>query len=184
MRPRVGARNAGFINSKDGACAAISATSPPGRGLTLVSEAEADLYRQCCGPGPVHAVANGVDLDYFQRTSPVPAQPNCVFVGALDYRPNVEGVCWFCQEAWPAIRRVRPDAQLALVGRKPVPAVQRLGHIAGVNVIGSVPDVRPYLASAAVAIVPLALPAASRIKSWKLWRWGGLWWPLRRPWRA
>src|SRR5205085_10191106 len=94
-------------------------------GLTLVSEAEADLFRQCCGTGPIHAIGNGVDLDYFQVAADV-QHSGCVFVGALDYRPNVDGVCWFCHEVWPAVHWVRPDARLTLVGRKPVPAVLRL----------------------------------------------------------
>ncbi len=124
------------------------------RALTVVTEAEAELYRRCCGDGPMHAVSNGVDLDYF---APVPqvAEPRCVFVGALDYRPNVEGACWFCREVWPEIHRQRPDARLDLVGRQPVAAVQRLGELPGVEVVGQVPDVRPYVARASVAVVPL-----------------------------
>src|SRR5437588_285716 len=77
------------------------------RAVTLVSEAEADLYRSFCAPGPVHAVGNGVDLDYFLPQPPATA-PTCVFVGALDYRPNVEGASWFCREVWPELRRRCP----------------------------------------------------------------------------
>jgi sugar transferase (PEP-CTERM/EpsH1 system associated) len=124
--------------------------------LTLVSEAEAELYRQCCGKGPVYAIGNGVDLDFFAMAPPA-SEPTCVFVGALDYRPNVEGACWFCREVWPAIRQVRPDARLTLVGRKPVATVRRLVDIAGVTVVGQVPDVRPYLVDAAVVVVPLGI---------------------------
>src|SRR5262249_44046034 len=88
--------------------------------LTLVSDAEADLYRRFCPEGPIHAVANGVDLEYFS-VAPQAVEPRCVFVGALDYRPNIEGAVWFCREVWPEIHRRRPDAQLDLVGRRPVP---------------------------------------------------------------
>jgi sugar transferase (PEP-CTERM/EpsH1 system associated) len=126
------------------------------RAVTLVSEAEADLYRRFAAAGPVHAVCNGVDLDYFQPHPPATA-PICVFVGALDYRPNVDGAVWFCQDAWPEIHRRRPDARLALVGRNPVPAVRRLANIPGVDLVGQVPDVRPYLSRAAVAVVPLLI---------------------------
>jgi glycosyltransferase involved in cell wall biosynthesis len=35
--------------------------------------------------------------------------------------------------------------------------VQRLGAIAGVDVVGAVPDVRPYLSQAAVVVAPLRL---------------------------
>ena len=126
------------------------------RAVTLVSEAEADLYRTFCTPGPVHAISNGVDLDYFQPQLPA-AEPTCVFVGALDYRPNVDGATWFCREVWPEVRRRCPDAKVSLVGRKPVSAVCRLGAISGIEVVGQVPDVRPYLARASVAVVPLLI---------------------------
>jgi sugar transferase (PEP-CTERM/EpsH1 system associated) len=124
------------------------------RAVTLVSEAEADLYRQFGPAEAVRAIPNGVDLEYF-RPAPPAAEHGCVFVGALDYRPNSDGVCWFCREVWPAIRRHRPDLKLTLVGRRPSPAVRRLADVPGVDVVGQVPDVRPYVARAAVVVVPL-----------------------------
>jgi glycosyltransferase involved in cell wall biosynthesis len=78
-------------------------------------------------------------------------------VGALDYRPNVDAACWFSKEVWPLLRRRHPEARLRLVGRQPVPEVKGLANIPGVEVIGQVPDVRPYVAAAAVAVVPLRI---------------------------
>jgi sugar transferase (PEP-CTERM/EpsH1 system associated) len=126
------------------------------RGVTLVGEPEADLYRTFSAPGTVRAITNGVDLDYFSP-SPVSAEVSCVFVGALDYRPNVDGATWFCREVWPSVVAKRPEARMYLVGRRPVPAVQRLATIPGVDVVGQVPDVRPYVARAGVAVVPLQI---------------------------
>src|SRR6266496_2116349 len=84
------------------------------RAITLVSAAEVAIFRQFCQDGVVEAVGNGVDLDYFQPQtdiSPAPPAtavqregPSLVFLGALDYSPNVEGICWFCREIWPAPR--------------------------------------------------------------------------------
>src|SRR5262249_13060382 len=126
------------------------------RAITVVSEAEAQIYLGFCPDGPIHVVTNGVDLDYFcPLDSPVEAL--CVFVGALDYRPNVDAVCWFCAHVWPTVHQHRPDARLQLVGRRPTAAVRQLCVIPGVEVIGSVPDVRPYLAQAAVAVAPLRI---------------------------
>jgi sugar transferase (PEP-CTERM/EpsH1 system associated) len=126
------------------------------RAITLVSEAEANLYRSFGAGGIVRAVPNGIDLEYYHpRTGP--SEPSCVFVGALDYRPNVDGACWFCEEILPAIRRCRPDAKVYLVGRQPVPQVRRLADLPGVDVVGQVPDVRPYVARAAVTVVPLRI---------------------------
>lgn len=124
--------------------------------VTLVSEAEASLYRTFCKPGTVQAIVNGVDLDYFQP-HPGSEQSICVFVGALDYRPNVDAVNWFAREVWPMVRQQVPQARLKLVGRRPVSAVSRLASIAGITVVGGVPDIRPYLQEAAVAIAPLRI---------------------------
>jgi sugar transferase (PEP-CTERM/EpsH1 system associated) len=124
--------------------------------VTLVGDAEASLYRQFCAPGNVRAVTNGVDLDYF-RPAPSGDEPTCVFVGAFDYRPNIDGALWFCREVWPEIVRRRPGAKVLLVGRRPVPAVQRLADLPGVELVGQVPDVRPHVARAAVAVVPLRI---------------------------
>jgi sugar transferase (PEP-CTERM/EpsH1 system associated) len=126
------------------------------RALTLVSEAEVGLFRAFCPADNVHAVANGVDLEYF-RPQPPAAGQDCVFVGALDYPPNIDGACWFCRDVWPRIRQARPHAKLRLVGRRPVPAVRALAGVEGVEVVGQVPDVRPFLAGAAVSLVPLRI---------------------------
>jgi len=126
------------------------------RAATVVSDAEAEIYRQFAGHGRIEVVTNGVDLDYFHPL-PEPNQAGCVFLGALDYRPNVDGVTWFCNEVWPLVLRSRPDATIHLVGRRPVPAVQRLAELPGVELVGQVPDVRPHLAKAAVAVVPLRI---------------------------
>ena len=122
--------------------------------VTLVSPAEAEVYRRACPGARAVAVPNGVDLDYF-RPTPAVDDPICAFVGALDYRPNVEGVRWFSEAVWPEVRRARPEARLLLVGRRPSKTVLGLAAIPGVEVLGTVPDVRPHQARAAVVVAPL-----------------------------
>jgi len=133
--------------------------SLPGRAgaITLVSEAEAELFRGFCPNGVTHAVTNGVDLDYYLPSRGDGRSGRCVFVGAMDYQPNIEGVTWFCRQAWPGIKAARPDATLAIVGRAPTPAVCRLAELPGVEVTGAVPDIRPYVADAQLAVIPLLI---------------------------
>jgi sugar transferase (PEP-CTERM/EpsH1 system associated) len=126
------------------------------RAVTLVSEAETELFRQSCTGGAVYGITNGVDLEAFRPQEACPER-GCVFVGALDYRPNVQGVVWFCREVWPAVRQRSSQATLSLVGRRPVAEVRRLARLPGVVLVGQVADVRPYLAAAAVAVVPLQI---------------------------
>jgi sugar transferase (PEP-CTERM/EpsH1 system associated) len=127
------------------------------RAVTLVSEAEADLCRSFAPSPQIHAVTNGVDLDYFQSAGEQATHESCVFVGALDYYPNVDAAVSFCKEVWPAIHRTHPEATFLLVGRCPTTAVERLAELPGVKLVGQVPDVRPYLAKATVVVVPLRI---------------------------
>ena len=115
------------------------------------------MFSRVCPSVNAYAIPNGVDLEYFRPTDAAGDEAGCVFVGALDYRPNIDAACWFCREAWPEIRRRRPDVRLLLVGRKPAAAVRRLAAVPGVEVVGQVPDVRPYLTRAAVAVNPLRI---------------------------
>lgn len=109
----------------------------------------------------IHAVGHGVDTDYFAPDANLPApntdEPSLVFTGQMDYRPNVDAVCWFVREVWPQLKRQAPNLTFQIVGRNPTSQVQRLTEIPGVVVTGAVPDVRPYLSAAAAAIVPLRI---------------------------
>lgn len=132
-------------------------------GITVVSEPEAQLYRAFRPDGPIEPIPNGVDVDYFTPEAGNPkgmmpkasSQSGCVFVGALDYKPNIDGIIWFARNVWPHIHQQHPDQTLSVVGREPVADVSKLAEIPGVDVVGTVPDVRPHLSHAAVSVVPL-----------------------------
>ena len=123
--------------------------------VVVVSAAEAKALP--CQSPKVIPVGNGVDTEFFQPAGPdaTQAEASLVFTGSMDYRPNVEGVCWFVREVWPRLRRQVPSATFTVVGRDPAPAVRQLAKTPGVAVTGSVPDVRPYLAAASVVVCPL-----------------------------
>jgi glycosyltransferase involved in cell wall biosynthesis len=74
----------------------------------------------------------------------------------MNYTPNVDAALWFSRNVWPAIRARRPDARFFLVGSDPIPSVRRLQTPdSGIEVTGTVDDVRPYLWQSAVAVAPL-----------------------------
>jgi len=87
-----------------------------------------------------------------------------VFVGRMDYYPNVDGILHFVRNIYPRIRQQVPQAQLRIVGSNPVSGVQALADIPGIKVTGQVPDVRPYVADAAVAVIPLRLGRGTQNK--------------------
>lgn len=129
----------------------------------FVSPAEADLFRRLAPEvaHKVHAITNGIDLDYFTADpagQPDPFPPDSrriVFTGAMDYWPNVDAAIWFAETMLPAIRAVIPAATFHVVGGNPTAVVIRLADRPGVTVTGRVPDIRPYLTHAGVVVAPL-----------------------------
>jgi hypothetical protein len=73
----------------------------------------------------------------------------------MDYWANADAVTWFALECFPAIRKAVDGVRFVIVGARPSRQVERLASGAGVEVTGSVPDVRPYLAHAEMAVAPM-----------------------------
>lgn len=134
--------------------------------LVLTTSAREQTWLQARLPSQqVAVVPNGVDLEHFQVDSTRQEQAGrIIFTGTMDYYPNSAAVLAFAHDYWPHIHRQIPSATWQIVGRNPPPEVERLGTLPGVVVTGSVPDVRPYLAEAEVAIVPLSVGSGTRLK--------------------
>jgi polysaccharide biosynthesis protein PslH len=119
-------------------------------------------------PGvPTTVVPNGVDLDRVRPPGSQPTPPErsgAVFVGKMDYRPNVDAVEWFVGEVLPRIRIELPEFDLTVVGAPVAPAVRALGRSPWVRVTGPVADPLPFLHRAAVAVVPVRARSGSRLK--------------------
>lgn len=130
----------------------------------FVSQAEADLFKQLA-PESLNKIGffnNGVDTDYFspelEHDNPYSVEDKViVFTGAMDYWPNIDAVQWFADQVFPTVRQQHPDAVFYIVGARPADQVWQLASRPGVRVTGSVPDVRPYLAHAQVAVAPLRI---------------------------
>jgi glycosyltransferase involved in cell wall biosynthesis len=87
-----------------------------------------------------------------------------VFTGAMDWYPNEDAVLHFLTTTLPEVRRRIPGVTLAVVGRNPSARLRDAGKAVGVEVTGTVPDVRPHVAQAAVCIVPLRIGGGTRLK--------------------
>ncbi len=132
--------------------------------VVVTTEREAELVRRFSPTACVHVVANGIDTEYF-RPAPVPADAaTIVFTGDMTYFPNEQAVIYFARKVLPIVRASIPAARFLIVGRNPGRNVQRLRQIAGVEVTGFVPDVREYLAQAAVSVAPFLIAAGIQNK--------------------
>lgn len=110
-------------------------------------------------------VENGVDLDFFRPSTVAPSRSELLLIGSLDWFPNQDAAEWMIRGILPRIRSRCADATLTVVGRRPSRALMKLASPhAGVKLIGEVEDVRPYLARAALVLVPLRVGGGTRIK--------------------
>lgn len=102
--------------------------------------------------GRVTVVPNGVDLDYFTPMERPRNPMRLVFTGKMSYHANIAAVEDLVHKIMPLVWQEQPAAELYIVGKDPSPTVTALGEMPQVTVTGSVPDMRPYLAEAAVAL--------------------------------
>jgi glycosyltransferase involved in cell wall biosynthesis len=133
--------------------------------IVAVSPEDAVLVERQFRARHVSVVDNGVDTAYFQPSTAGREASRILFLGSLEWRPNLDAVHQLLEHIFPAVRAVEPSARLALVGRNPPPALaERVAGLANVELYGNVPDVRPFLAQSGVMAVPLRIGGGSRLK--------------------
>jgi glycosyltransferase involved in cell wall biosynthesis len=134
-------------------------------GLTVaVSEADRALLAAGAPGADIRAIPTGVDTAYFQPNGAIEAPATLVFTGSMDWYPNEDAIMYFVDAILPEVRRGVPGVSLAVVGRDPTDRLRAAGATAGVRVTGTVADVRPHMAEAAVYVVPLRVGGGTRLK--------------------
>jgi len=132
--------------------------------VIAVSEHDRELMSRWVEPSHITIVPTGVDLRQFEAKFPGTEKENLViFVGAMDWEPNIDAVQYFCQEIWPSVQANIPGARFRIVGRNPDLRVQKLAGET-VEVTGSVPSVVDHLHAAALVVVPLRIGGGTRLK--------------------
>lgn len=132
--------------------------------VVAVSEHDKKLMTAWVDPARVTVVPTGVDTGQFcPRQQPRQEEPLVVFVGAMDWEPNVDAAKYFCAEIWPLVLAQVPEAKFRIVGRNPDRRVQALAG-SSVEVTGRVPSVVEHLREAAVVVVPLRVGGGTRLK--------------------
>ncbi len=122
----------------------------------------------------ISAIPNCIDVAQYQDLADVQKSArshafDLVFIGKMDYRPNVDAVLWFVDEVWPGIVAERQatsglPTKFAIVGQKPHSRLERLRGVPGVTLTGWVESVTPYLLGASVFIMPFRIGSGTRLK--------------------
>ena len=65
---------------------------------------------------------------------------HALFIGSLDYPPNIDAIERLATSIWPLVRAQLPEALLGVAGRRPAPAVLAAVRQPGVELIGEFRD--------------------------------------------
>jgi polysaccharide biosynthesis protein PslH len=134
------------------------------RHVIAVSEHDRQLMLAMHPSCEISVVPTGVDTEKY-RIAPPSADdpPRILFLGSMDWEPNIDAVLYFCRDIFPRILVRFPSAVFQIVGRNPHASVRRLSSHS-VLVTGAVPSVMEYLRDAAVVVVPLRIGGGTRLK--------------------
>jgi glycosyltransferase involved in cell wall biosynthesis len=87
-----------------------------------------------------------------------------IFVGSLDYPPNIDAVERLCKEIWPRVRRSIPLAVLAVAGRRPTRRLLNAVNAPGIEFVGPFDDYETLADSSALSVSPLSVSTGFQIK--------------------
>jgi len=139
-------------------------------GIAAITEQDAKFFRsaECRQPEAgsrisIEAIPFGIDPDQFPETNAEPEFPSLFSIGAMNWIPNLEGICWFLEKVWPEIHRKYPRLHYYLAGRH-MPGWLSEKRLPNVEVVGEVEDATAFMRSKAILIVPLFSGSGIRIK--------------------
>ena len=132
------------------------------------------LQHTSANPPSITVLPNTVNVAYYNsvyaKEQPLPEQLNptphtLIFLASFGYHPNAIAAEWLLHEIYPRLIALYPDCRLLLVGKNPSELMEEASkHNPNIVVTGTVPDVRPYLAAASIAVVPLHQGSGTRLK--------------------
>ena len=113
----------------------------------------------------INIIPNGVDSVYFTPNQSMKREQNTIVIsGKMSYHANVAMVTHFVEEIFPQIKTICPEVKLWIVGKDPPGKIMSMGQDPSIEVTGMVPDIRPYLQRAALAVAPLTYGAGIQNK--------------------
>ncbi len=111
----------------------------------------------------IEIASAGVDLNKWSPETKVRNKNEIIIATTYNWVHNVDGLIWFIEEVLPLVRDENPNAFLTLLG-KDLPQKLKKYPDKGVNAVGFVDQIQPYLNNAGVYINPLFVGAGIRIK--------------------
>ncbi len=129
-------------------------------GIAAISVEDAEKYKRFDSKIPIKTIAFGIDMDRYQPSGQAPQNDSSIFhIGAMDWKPNVEGVLWFTEEVFPKLKNV----DLHLAGRN-MPGWFSDSLNDRIHNHGAVVDALAFMDQFPIMIVPLFSAGGMRVK--------------------
>jgi polysaccharide biosynthesis protein PslH len=128
------------------------------------SQVDVELVRQLCPGLKAFVAPNVVDVrEYEIQAEEDPL--TIVYQGGMDWFPNRDALEYFVRQVFPLVQKEVPRVRLIAAGRNPAPEFcARFGDVDALEFTGTLPDLRPVIAKAAVAVIPLRIGSGTRLK--------------------
>jgi glycosyltransferase involved in cell wall biosynthesis len=133
--------------------------------VVATSDLDASRLLKLAPKAPVHVIPNAIDCAQYAPLRSLPGK-TILFSGTLNYTANIEGLSWFVQEVLPRLQRSLGPAVpwLVVAGSNPGPEIYRMLDGLKAELHADPPSLMPFLADAAVVIVPIRSGRSMRFK--------------------
>lgn len=101
----------------------------------------------------IHIIGNGIDLDYF-HSDYSEKKYDLLFVGNMQYEPNVLSMRYLVNEILPIIRKSLPEVRLMIAGADPVDEIKQYAS-EYITVTGRLEDIRTAYNQGKIFIAPM-----------------------------
>jgi glycosyltransferase involved in cell wall biosynthesis len=132
--------------------------------LVPITSRDGAILNKLGNTKPVHVSQTGIDSSVLVPNSKNLNHPTLFHIGSLEWSPNQEGLIWFFENCWDAIREKYPDLQFFVAGRNAPPWFQKLLNLPNVVFKGEVADAYEFMNSKSIMVVPLFSGSGMRIK--------------------
>jgi glycosyltransferase involved in cell wall biosynthesis len=133
-------------------------------GVAAITKDDADKYVNLGCKKPITVIPFGINLsDYYYKESVLKDTISLFHLGALDWKPNIEGVAWFLNDIWGPLTNKHSELTMKVAGRHIPEWLFNEGH-ANLENVGEVECAIDFIREQDIMIVPLLSAGGMRVK--------------------
>jgi glycosyltransferase involved in cell wall biosynthesis len=131
--------------------------------IATITELDSISFKEEGCTIPIIHIPFGIDLEKYKEDKSELENPSVFHIGAMDWRPNADGINWFLKNVWSKVLGKHSSIKLYLAGRNMPDWLKEL-NMKNVVVEGEVADSHKFINSKSIMIVPLTSGGGMRVK--------------------